>query len=177
MRPKTGLATTLLAVTAIMSAAFLMNVETTKAQGDDDGFARFVGTWQLESWRHTLADGTSKSDARSKAYLIYSKPGHMCFMGMDPTRPAWVSRSAPTPAELSTTYEGIVAYCARVEINSAAGYVLHHVETDNVPNSVGMTRTRMFEFLGPDRLQLEVVPAELSESVADMTLIWQRVSE
>ncbi len=175
---KNCLATTLLTVVAVVSASFWVDVgETMRAQGDDDGFARFVGTWQLESWRDTLADGTSRSNAHSEAYLIYSRPRHMCFMGMDPTRPEWVSRFAPTPAELSTTYGGMIAYCAQVEINAAGGYALHHIGIDNVPNSIGMTRKRMFEFLGPDRLVLEVDPAELPEAIVGMTLIWRRVND
>lgn len=170
---------TILATTiAILSVSLWTDVgETTSAQGDDGGFARFVGTWQLESWRDTLPEGTSRSNARSEAYLIYSRPRHMCFMGMDPTRPEWVSRFDPTPDELARTLGGIIAYCAQVEVNADAGYALHHVEMDNVPNSVGMTRKRMFEFLGPDRLVLEVDPAELPDSIAGMTLIWRRVND
>lgn len=167
---------TLLTAMAVLSALFWTNVgEAMNAQGEDDSLARFVGTWQLESWRDELADGTSRDNARSTAYLIYSRPRHMCFMGMDPTRPEWVSRFAPTPAELTTTFRGIIAYCAQVEIDAAGGVALHHVETDNIPNSVGMTRKRLFEFLSPDRLALTVDPTELPEPIVGMTLTWRRI--
>ena len=71
---------------------------------------------------------------------------------------------------------GLGAYCARVEIHAAEGFVLHHVEVDKVPNNVGITRKRSFEFRGPDELMLSIDPAELPQGQTAMSLVWRRVT-
>ena len=61
---------------------------------DDVSIAnQFVGMWRLVSFPERLADGTVRQDPLSVAYLIYTDTGHMCFVGMNPSRPKWKSAS------------------------------------------------------------------------------------
>ena len=142
----------------------------------DPAVSRLVGTWRVVSWEHRFADGTVTQDPKTVAFLMYSEGGRMCYVSMDPNRPEWESTRSPTLSEAHSSIVGLGAYCARVEIQAAEGFVLHHVEVDRVPNSVGITRKRSFEFRGPDELVLSVDPAELPPNQTAMNLVWQRVS-
>lgn len=138
---------------------------------------QFIGTWRLVSWPQRLADGTTRQDPRSTAYIIYTDTGYMCSVGMAPSRQLWASETVPTGAEAVAAMggAGFYGYCARVEIHSAEGFVLHHVEIDKSPNLVGRTRKRWFTFQGPDRVALRIDSSELVAPVVESTLIWERV--
>ena len=146
-----------------------------RAQAQDDGGQRFVGMWRLVAWQQRMTDGTTRQPANSVAYIIYTDTGHVCYIAMDPRRPAWASERAPTPAEALSGITGFGSYCARVELHAKEGFVLHHVEIEKTPNIVGRTRKRWFTFEGPDRISLRVDRAELAPGVADSTLTWERV--
>ena len=148
------------------------------AHPQDDAVAKqFIGTWRLVSWPQRLDDGSSTQDARSVAYLMYGDTGRMCFVGMNPNRPKWKSATEPTPDEMFSAmrYSNFGAYCGTVEIHAKEGYVLHHVEIEESPNLVGMTRKRWFTFEGPNRLSLKIDSSQLPLHVAEDTLIWERV--
>ncbi|MEQ1870087.1 MAG: lipocalin-like domain-containing protein [Vicinamibacterales bacterium] len=165
--------TTQLLVTLALAAL----VQTTDAYGQDASAKRFIGMWRLVSWPQRLADGTTRQDPRSSAYIVYTDSGHMCSVGMAPDRKPWASAAVPTGAEAVAAMggDGLYAYCARVEIHSAEGFVLHHVEIDKSPNLVGRTRKRWFTFQGPNRVALRIDPPELTAPVVESTLIWERV--
>jgi len=138
--------------------------------------AQFVGTWRLVSWESELEDGTTRQDPRSVGYIMYSDTGHMCYLSMDPNRPKWGSWSDPSGPEARSAIMGIGAYCGRVEIDVEQSLVFHHVEIEKVPNNVGVTRRRHFEFLSPDLLALSVNDREdLPPEVVRVRLLWERV--
>ena len=140
---------------------------------------QFVGMWRLVSWPQRLADGTTRQDPRSVAYIIYTDTGHMCSVGMAPDRARWRSETAPTESEalLAMGGAGLYAYCAKVEVHAAEGFVLHHVEIDKSPNAVGRTRKRWFTFQGPNRVALRIDTPELTPPLVESTLIWERVEK
>ena len=146
-----------------------------RAQSQDDEGRRFVGMWRLVSWQQRMTDGTARQPANSVAYIIYTDTGHVCYIAMNPNRPAWASERTPTPDEALSGITGFGSYCARVEVHAKEGFVLHHVEIEKTPNIVGRTRKRWFTFEGSDRISLRVDRAELAPGVADSTLTWERV--
>jgi hypothetical protein len=151
-------------------------INTSHAQAGADIARQFIGTWRLVSWTQRLADGTTRPDPKNVGYLIYSDAGYMCYGSMAANRPAWASDNNPTGAEAVATMGGPYnAYCARVEVHAAEGFVLHHVEVDKAPNMVGRTRKRWFTFDGPNRVALRMDPSELSPPVVESTLVWERV--
>ena len=136
-----------------------------------------VGAWRLVSTEQRLSDGTSRPSplygSGGVGYLIYTDSGRMCALLTDPSRAKWKSSGAPTEAELRSTFDHFVAYCGRYEVNETQGFVVHHVEMDVVPNSVG-TDLKRYASLEGNRLKLR--PAEqLPEGVTDYTLTWERV--
>jgi hypothetical protein len=145
------------------------------AQSQVDIAKQFAGMWRLVSWTERLADGTTRQNPRSVSYIIYTDTGHMCFVGMNPNRPRWKSESAPTPEEALTGITGLGAYCATVEIHAKEGFVIHHVEIERIPNFVGRARKRWFKFQGPNRLSLRIDTPELTSSVVESILTWERV--
>ena len=143
--------------------------------GADDAIARqFVGIWKLVSWEQRFADGTTRQAPNSVGYIIYTDTGHMCYVGMNPTRPKWASRT-PTESEALSGIIGLGAYCGTVEVRDDEGYVLHHVEVERVPNNVGIVRKRWFTFHGPDQVSLRVDEPELIAPIVQSVLTWERV--
>lgn len=151
--------------------------EDPQSQATEGVKRQFVGTWELASREHRLADGTTVQDPRSVGYLIYGDAGYGCYVSMDPDRANWATRGSPTPSEALESITGFGAYCARVEIYAREGFVLHHVEVDRVPNSVGITRKRWFEFRGDNVLVLRPDSSELPSGRIGTSLVWHRVKE
>ena len=151
--------------------------EDPQSQATEGVERQFVGTWELASREHRLVDGTSVQDPRSTGCLIYGDTGYGCYVSMDPDRADWATRSSPTPSEALETLIGFGAYCARVEIHAREGFVLHHVEVDRVPNSVGITRKRWLEFRGNDELVLRPDSSELPPGRVGTSLVWHRVKD
>ena len=145
------------------------------AQFQDDIDKQFVGMWRLVSWTERLADGTTRQNPRSVAYIIYADTGHMCYVSMNPNRPRWKSEIAPTPEERLSAMTGFGAYCATVEIHAKEGFIVRHYELHNNPNAVGRVTKRWYTFQGTNRMSLRIDSQELSPPVVESTLIWERV--
>jgi hypothetical protein len=166
--------------TVLLSAALLSGAMTghSKAQSAADAARQFAGTWRLVSWTQRLADGTTRPDPRNVGYLIYGDAGYMCYSSMAANRTPWRSLNNPTPDEaLAAMGVPYNAYCARVEIHAAEGFVLHHVEVDKAPNMIGRARKRWFTFQGTNRLALRMDASELTPPVVESTLLWERVQK
>ena len=138
-----------------------------------------VGVWRLVSTEQRMNDGTSRPSPRfgpnGLGYLIYSQSGRMCAVLADPNRDRWKSDESPTAIELQSSFEHFAAYCGRYEVSEEHGYVIHHVELDVVPNSVG-TDLKRYVSLEGNRLKLR--PAEpLAKGVLEYTLTWERVDD
>jgi hypothetical protein len=136
---------------------------------------KLVGVWRLASRIVTFADGTSRPDPRTTAYLIYSDTGMACYIAMDPARSDWKSEKAPTPEEALASITGLGAYCGTFYVNAAEGSVVHRMEIERIPNLVGRDRKRTFTFDGDDRLILRVDGSEFQPPIVERRLLWERV--
>ena len=157
----------------LMIGGLLGTPSPSSAQSEDAIAKQFVGMWRLVSQPQRLADGTTRQDPKSVAYIIYTDTGHMCYVAMDPNRPKWKSETVPTPEEALSGGMGFGAYCGTVEIHAKEGFVVHHVEIDMSPTSVGRNRKRWFTFQGRNRISLRVDAP--SPPLVENTLIWERV--
>jgi len=139
---------------------------------------QFVGAWRLVSAVQHMNDGSKRNNPSygpgGIGYILYSDTGRVCVVNIDPSRPKWASESVPTDAELRSAMKGVIAYAGRYEVNAEQGYVIHHIEVDAVPNRVGSSAKRFFEFTG-NRLILRPAPPH-PEGVADYRITWERVS-
>ena len=160
-----------------MLLAFGLLNSMSDAQSQDDIAKQFVGMWRLVSWTERLADGTTRQNPFSVAYIIYTDTGHMCYVGMNPNRPRWKLEAAPTPEEALSGITGLGAYCAAVEIHAKEGFVIHHVEIERSPNLVGRARKRWFTFQGQNRVSLRIDTPELISPVVESILTWERVEK
>jgi len=106
-------------------------------------------------------------------YILYSDSGRVCVVNIDPSRPPWVNQSSPTEAELRSAMKGIMAYAGRYEVNAEQSCIIHHIEVDAVPNRVGSSAKRFFEFTG-NLLILRPAPP-LPEGITDYRITWERV--
>ncbi len=146
------------------------------AQSDADVAKRLVGAWRLVSWEIQATDGATRKSPMSVGSLMYADSGRMCAVIMDPGRPTWQSR-APSDAEVKAAYNGLVSYCGAYEVNGRDGFVVHHVDLEKSPGSVGIHRKRWFRLEdGGNRLLLRVDPAENGAGTAESRLTWVRVT-
>ena len=158
-------------LTVALLSVVLLSTDSDRAQGTDA--VRLVGAWRLVSWELQLADGTVRKNPMSVGSLMYSDTGRMCGVLMDPNRKAWTGRQ-PTDDEVRAAYNGIVAYCGTYEVDSKAGFVVHHVDIEKSPSNVGITRKRWYTLEG-SRLSLRVDAAELPANQKESRLVWERV--
>ena len=167
-------------LTALATAACLLVAAATPIRGqsaeDHAAARRLVGMWRLVDRTVTFADGTSRPDPRTTAYIFYSDTGMTCYIAMDPTRAAWKSETAPTPEEAVSSLAGLGAYCGTFRVNAAEGSVVHHMEIERIPNLVGRDRKRWFTFQDANHLILKVDPSEFRAPVVERRLLWERVA-
>ena len=148
------------------------------AQSQDEIAKRFAGTWRLVSNPQRFADGTTRENSNSVAYAMFdSNASHMCFISMNPNRPAWKSETAPTAEEALSTVKGFGAYCGTVEIHAKEGFIVRKYDVNQNPNLVGKVTKRWFTFQGPNRMSLRIDTAELNAPMVDNTLIWERIAK
>ena len=140
---------------------------------------QLMGTWRFVSSTQRLADGTTRPDPQTGpkgiGYLIYTKTGQVCVVVGNSERPRWSSPQAPTDAEARNALDGLTAYAGTFQVNQAERSVVHHIEIDRVPNSVGAERKRFCSITG-NRLTLKAAPP-LPAGVQEWTIVWQRVGE
>ena len=140
---------------------------------------QLVGTWRFVSSTQRLADGTARPDPQTgrngAGYLIYTKTGQVCVVVANSERSPWRSPPAPTEAEVRNAFDGFTAYAGTFKVNEAERSVVHHIEVDRVPNSVGTERKRFCSFTA-NRLTLKAAPP-LPAGVEEWTIVWQRVAE
>ena len=161
-------------VPVLILTAITASLSVGQARAEDGVANQFLGIWKLVSWEQRLADGTTRQAPNSVGYIVYTDTGHMCYVGMNPNRPKWVSRT-PTESEALSAITGLGAYCGTVEVHADEGFVLHRVEIERSPNNVGMLRKRWFTFHSPDRVSLRVDEPELIAPIVESVLTWERV--
>ena len=161
----------------LMMALMVAGVPGVAGQAPDDTAAarRMVGVWRLIDRTVTYADGTSRPDPRTTAYIFYSDTGITCYVAMDPARAPWKSEAAPTQEEALASITGLGAYCGTFRVNAREGSVIHHMEIERIPNLVGRDRKRWYTFQDADHLILKVDPSEFSLPVVERRLLWERM--
>ena len=140
---------------------------------------QLVGTWRFVSSTQRLADGTTRPDPQTGpkglGYLIYTQSGQVCVVVGNSERPRWQSPHAPTDGEVRSAFEGLTAYAGTFQVDETERSVVHHIEIDRVPNSMGAERKRFCSLTG-SRLTLRAAPP-LPAGVQEWTIVWERVVE
>jgi hypothetical protein len=144
----------------------------------------FVGTWRGCGQDYVARDGTvSRSsvvphptDETHPSRIVYTTHGTVIVLttraGRDPLGPRYAMGdvSGASTEQKAALAEGVVAYAGRYEVDGPR--VLHHMDIAFLPDWVGQTNVRVYEFVG-DRLIL-ATPADAQGGVR--RIHWQRVS-
>jgi hypothetical protein len=130
-----------------------------------------VGTWRLESWKCTWADGTVTLPygGNPKGYYIFNEDGYSSatLMSGEPVEP---SSTDPVRA----AFGPCLAYSGRYEIN--IDKVVIHCEVSSFPQWVGSDQVRFFKFMNEgDTLTLSTAPSKVQDKEFTVALVWQRV--
>ena len=161
-------------VLALVASAAILPTRA-HAQGADDPAKKILGMWRLVTTVQKKADGTSGPNpqygAKGVGYIMYTDTGRMCATLADPTVPNWKVYGKPTEAEARNAVDHFHAYCGAYTLHAKEGYVVHHVEMDNIPNDIGIDRKRFFKFVG-NRLLLTADPPPAGTT--EYTLTWER---
>jgi hypothetical protein len=163
-----------------VAAVFLLlgQVSSARAQSQDDVARRLSGMWRLVSNPQRMADGTTRQSANTVGYAFFdANATHMCFLSMNPARPAFKAEGRPTPEEGLAALRGFGAYCATLEINAKEGFMDRRYDINQTPNAVGKTTRRWYTFQGNDKMSLRVDAAELNAPVVESTFNWERVAK
>ncbi len=135
-----------------------------------------VGTWRLVAARQRLTDGSVRPDpqpgARGMGYIMYDVTGHVCVVLANPDRLTWKAPKPPTDAEVRSAFNGLVAYCGTYTTDEEKHSVIHHIEVDRNPSTMGSDRARLATVTG-NRLVLR--PLDLPAGVTEWTVEWERV--
>ena len=151
------------------------------------GFAQadrhaIVGTWRLV----TIVDPNPRPDwvdVKPSGYIMYDSTGHMAVQMTrrhDRIKFKSPNRAKGTPEEIKDAFLSYGAYYGTYDINEKEGLIIHNVEGNLFPNSVGMKYRRFYELSG-DRLILmpaSMVGGKLAPRPETSTvrhLIWERV--
>ena len=137
----------------------------------------FYGTWQLESWKETSADGKIiyPFGKNAQGYLLYTTDGYMSGVLMKKaratlgvsletlsefkqtlTRPWLIVKIVKSARGLINYFKGATTYFhygGRFEV--VGSQIFHHVDCSLIPDLIGGDQVRDFEFTD-DRLILSV---------------------
>ena len=137
----------------------------------------FEGAWRLVSvgFRHTNGQLVPLYGTDPRGLLVYAVSGHMAAQVMHPQRPDVPTREAPHAlAAYHALVTGYVAYFGTYTVDAQAGTVNHHVQGALIPQWVGTTQVRHYEFAGRT-LTLRVPLDQLGSHLQSGALVWERL--
>jgi hypothetical protein len=121
-----------------------------QSKQDKDDSARFVGTW-------TLIKCITKKNDRKITYpfgenpvgqLLYDAKGNMMVQVMSPGIKNFASetRLEGTPEEMTTAYEGFLAYYGTYKVMPDSNLIIHQIKACSFPNWINKEQKRYYKF-------------------------------
>ena len=120
-----------------------------------DDARQLIGAWRLVEFSGDDY-AMSTRGPRPSGLVIYHPTGAMSLQIMPDVaiRQAFASKE-PTPDEAKRAFTGYQAYFGTYSVDVAAQTVTHHLEGNLDPGQID-SRTRSYEFAGPNRLVLRI---------------------
>ena len=145
-----------------------------------DPLAPFVGNWELVRRERITADGEllpmpdppAPGATGEVGYIMYDAAGYMGVVIQPPGRPVWAG-GEPTGEEAVGQLGTYTSYFGTFTVNTAEGYVTHHLQGNVRPPDAANNNQRFYEFAG-DQLILMPPP---DDSGAKRRIIWRRVPD
>jgi hypothetical protein len=138
-------------------------------------FKDFIGTWKLVSFERRHGDEVTYPGGKDPVgLLIYNHEGYMSVHITARDRKHFESedRALWSDEEKIAATEAYAGYGGRFEV--LEDKVLHHVDVSFIPNHVGITRERFYEFKA-DRLTLSTPPMLFHRKMGRGYLIWEKI--
>ncbi len=152
-------------------------------------FEPFLGSWRLISAQRKLKDSEEVVDwpewTNGEGSLLYTGNGCFSAQVMRPGRPKFGTqdRDQWTSEEITPDFKGYVAYYGfyhfdRDAGNSNTGFVYHHVSGALIPDWIGGTEKREFEFSEDNKkLILTTQPFPMDDAEYKGIFGWERIEE
>lgn len=139
---------------------------------------QFLGAWKLISYEYRTEGGEIRYPfgEDSIGVIMYDNSGYMSVQIMTADRPAFASgdQFGGTDIEVRTAFEGLNSYFGRFEIDEDTGVVKHHLAGASLPNRIGSTQVREYQF-EKNRLILKATPRILNGEMLTGVLIWEKI--
>lgn len=139
-----------------------------------------VGTWRMVGSQTQAVDGTGAitypRGARPTGFIIYDPDGMMYvqIMNSDEVRPPRTGAGPMSLEDQAKAFSSYTAYFGRYTVDEQAGTVVHHVEANINPRTIGAAMPRYLE-ITPERLELNTFTRG-EDGVQRITRrMWERV--
>ncbi|MEZ5009972.1 MAG: lipocalin-like domain-containing protein [Chitinophagales bacterium] len=137
---------------------------------------KFIGTWILEKWQYLLDEKELPLWEDKKGILIYTSDGMMSAILMDGSRKPFDQPflSKGTTQEKEAAVNGYVSYAGSFKTDEHKVY--HHVHFSLLPNWIGTTLERYYQFEDDDNSLVLSTASEIApngKSIKNI-LTWQR---
>ena len=141
---------------------------------------KFLGVWRLLSYEfRDEAGAVSYPFGQDTLGLImYDRSGMMSVQIIRHDRPMFPSEDmfGAAPETVKAAFEGLNTYYGPFSVNEVDRTVTHHVEAASMPNRIGSSQVRHYEFSG-DKLILKAPPRLLDGKNLTGVLVWERVTD
>jgi mannose-6-phosphate isomerase-like protein (cupin superfamily) len=139
--------------------------------------SRFAGIWKLVISDEVRPNGeiVLARGKQPRGLLVYTRSGLMSVQVMSDGRPEVKGATVEEGSidEVRAALAGYTAYFGSYEINEREGLVLHRMEGNLIPNEIGGSRKRFYEF-SANRLIL-TAPVDVGGERRTRRIIWERV--
>jgi hypothetical protein len=140
---------------------------------------RFLGAWRLLSYEFRDEAGTVSYPfgKNTRGLLMYDRTGMMSVQIIRCDRPLFPSEDmfGAAPDTVKAAFEGLNTYYGTFTIDEDGHIVTHHVESASMPNRIGSTQTRQYEF-ADNQLILKAPPRLLDGKMLTGVLVWERIT-
>lgn len=137
-----------------------------------------VGTWRLVSFDGPDSTGSQRAvwGGRAVGLLVYTADGHVSAQLYDGRPVPRTGNRASVQGSGEPNSSRLITYFGTVSIDSSRRLVSHHVINASGRDLIGTTLVRAYRFVGPDTIELRVVPAVPDPPGRNRAvLVWERV--
>lgn len=149
---------------------------TPRQQKDED---KFPGVWRLVSYEFRDEAGAISYPfgQDTLGLIMYDHSGMMSVQIIRHDRPLFPSEDmfGAAPETVKAAFEGLNTYYGTFDVDTASQTVTHHVEGASMPNRIGSSQLRQYEFSG-NQLILKAPPRLLDGKILTGVLVWERVT-
>lgn len=140
----------------------------------------FFGAWRLLAYEFRDESGNISCPFGQdfNGLIMYDRSGMMSVQIIRGDRPLFPSEDmfGADPEYIKAAFEGLNTYFGRYDVDEAQQIVAHHLESASLPNRVGSTQTRHYEFSNATLTLTLKAPARLLNGEwLSAVLVWEKI--